>query len=51
MSLVKCKLKKYKINVNVHFAGEFKKQIPDYLKSKKQSKKCVFLTKKRVKLL
>jgi hypothetical protein len=33
----------------VHFANKFKREIPDYLKSKKQTNKCVFLTK-RVKL-
>ena len=33
----------------VHFANKFKREIPDYLKSRKQTNKCVFLTK-RVKL-
>jgi hypothetical protein len=30
----------------VHFARKFKREIPDYLKSKKQNRKCVFLTRK-----
>lgn len=30
----------------VHFASKFKREIPSYLKSKKQNRKCVFLTKK-----